>query len=110
MLKNTFLEPICHEAVGLACCKCITEMTLPKSVYLFFNSAYCTLSAEHLGVGLHCHRQGTPHPLHRDLSPTEHFHILNADLVEYVARYSPVDNRSYHRKSENMKDEQGKKV
>ena len=36
MLKNTFLEPICHEAVGLACCKCIKEMTLTKSVYLFY--------------------------------------------------------------------------
>ena len=47
----------------------------------FFNSAYCTLSAEHLGVGLHCHRRDTPHPLHQDLSPTEHFHILNSDLV-----------------------------
>ena len=88
MLKNTFLEPICHEAVGLACCKCIKEMTLPKSAYLFFfNSAYCTLSAEHLGVGLHCHRRDTPHPLHRDLSPTEHVHILHSDLVEYVATF-----------------------
>ena len=91
MLKNTFLEPICHEAVGLACCKCIKEMTLPKSVYMFFNSAYYTLSAEHLGVGLHCHRRGTPHPLHRDLSPTEHFHILNSDLVTRSRMLQDID-------------------
>ena len=44
MLKNTFLEPICHEAVGLACCKCITEMTLPKSVFLILPTAPCLLS------------------------------------------------------------------